>query len=807
MRLKISPFLAIPILLMIAGCSYNIPFSIFKTATPLPTSTPTASPTPTSTPLPTATPTPPPATRILSGDKAFQDGDFDTALASYDFAFNLTNDPDIKAAALSMKGRIYYQQESTLLALTTLQQVTESYTSPEYLSMAYVYLGEIYTGLQRYAEAAAAYQSYLDLKPGILDSRFLEKKGDALTANGQYADANTAYEAAIAASPVTPVPELDMKIASNLSLLGAADAAIQRYQFVENSTANEYTKAQAEFLIGQIYFNQGNTVAAFEHFQNDVNNYPRSFDSYSALSALVNAGEPVNNLNRGIVDYYAGQYNIAITALDDYEGEFNTHDGSSHYYKALSYTALSDYPNATKEWDALIGDHPGDRFWTVAWDQKSISQWKYQNNYEAGAQTLLDFVATAPQDSMAPGFLYKAGWLYEYGNFLDQAAVTWERLATDYPSAEQASSAIYLTGITRYRQQNYDAALSAFQRSLLLASTPVDTSSAYLWLGKTQLIMNDPVSAQTSWQQAVQKDPTGYYSERARDLLINRAPFTACPVFDLAVDLGAEKQEAIAWMRKTFNLGVDVDLIGLNTLAQDPRMIRGKELWRLGFFEEARNDFEGLRLARELDAVDTFRLTQFFLDTGVYRSAIFAARQVLSLGGLDDTATFNAPIYFNHIRFGAYYRDIVMQAAKEQNLDPLLLLSLMRQESLFEGFIQSSAGANGLMQMIPTTAKEAANNMGWPPSYLDQDIFRPYINIRLGSYHLRQQIDLQDGDMYAGLTSYNSGDHIYARIWREVSNGDLDLYLEIVEYKESQEYIRRIVELYDIYRMFYCRTQ
>ena len=61
--------------------------------------------------------------------------------------------------------------------------------------------------------------------------------------------------------------------------------------------------------------------------------------------------------------------------------------------------------------------------------------------------------------------------------------------------------------------------------------------------------------------------------------------------------------------------------------------------------------------------------------------------------------------------------------------------------------------------------------------------------------------------MYAGLTSYNSGDPIYARIWREVSNGDLDLYLEIVEYKESQEYIRRIVELYDIYRMFYCRAQ
>ena len=97
------------------------------------------------------------------------------------------------------------------------------------------------------------------------------------------------------------------------------DTAIQRYIFVQTSTSNEYVKAQAEFLIGQIYLNKGETATAYEHFQNNVNNYPRSFDSYSALSALVNAGEIVNNLNRGIVDYFAGQYEVSIKALDEYE--------------------------------------------------------------------------------------------------------------------------------------------------------------------------------------------------------------------------------------------------------------------------------------------------------------------------------------------------------------------------------------------------------------------------------------------------------------------------------------------------------
>ena len=806
MRLKLSLIFVLPSILMITACSNNFPGSLFATKTPLPSATPTATLTPTNTPLPTATPTPLPAVRILSGDQAYKDGDYDSALAAYQLAFDITSDPDIKAAALTKIGRIYYQQKQVQKAVDTLRQVTENYTSPDSLSMAYVYLAEIYTFLQQPAESAAAYQSYLDLKPGILDSYFLEKKGDALTANGQFAEANTAYEAAVGSSPVSPTTSLDLKISSNLVSLGDVDTAIQRYIFIQNSTSNEYVKAQAEFLIGQIYLNKGDTATAYEHFQNNVNNYPRSFDSYSALSALVNAGEIVNNLNRGIVDYFAGQYEISIKALDEYEAEFNNHDGTSHYYKALAYTALQDYPNAQIEWNKLIDDHPGDRFWSTAFDEKAYTLWLYQDRYEEAAQTLLDFVSRVPQDPQSPGFLFEAGRIYERANLLDLAATTWERLATEYPSAEQSYSGIYLSGITHFRQQNYEAALSSFQRALLLASNPLDSSSAYLWLGKIQLVMNDAASAQISWQQAVQKDPTGYYSERARDLLINRAPFTACPVLDLAVDLESERTEAISWVRKTFNLAEDVDLVNLNSLTQDPRFIRGNEYWRLGLYEEGRAEFEELRLSRELDVADTFRLTKFFLDIGLYRSAVFSARQVLTLAGLDDTSTFNAPLYFNHIRFGAYYREMVMQDAQEERLDPLMLLSLIRQESLFEGFIQSSAGAKGLMQLIPDTARQTSANMGWPEVYADDDIYRPFVNIRLGSHYLRQQIDFQGGDIYAALAGYNAGPG-NAQIWRDLSTGDPDLFLEIVRYKETRQYIRSIVELYNIYRMFYCRAQ
>ena len=79
-----------------------------------------------------------------------------------------------------------------------------------------------------------------------------------------------------------------------------------------------------------------------------------------------------------------------------------------------------------------------------------------------------------------------------------------------------------------------------------------------------------------------------------------------------------------------------------------------------------------------------------------------AARQVLDLASLDDATSLSAPAYFNHLRFGTYYSDLIMPLAQKYGFHPLFLFSLIRQESLFESFVRSSADASGLMQIIPS---------------------------------------------------------------------------------------------------------
>ncbi len=262
-----------------------------------------------------------------------------------------------------------------------------------------------------------------------------------------------------------------------------------------------------------------------------------------------------------------------------------------------------------------------------------------------------------------------AARILENDGRFDEAAKIWERVSTEYPTYNQASTAVFFAGIMQYRQADYAAALPLMERSLVQAVVPEDQARAYLWIGKTQEKLGSAADKQTAWQQAQNADPGGYYSERASDLLMGRAPFTPPSKTNLNLDLASERKAADSWMRLTFNLPAETDFTGLGALASDPRIIRGKELWDLGEYEDAHLEFEDLRNSISTDAVSTYRLANYLLDLGDYFSGITAARQVLTLAGLNDqTKSMLAPAYFNHVRYGLYYSELDHPRSAEKRL-------------------------------------------------------------------------------------------------------------------------------------------
>jgi soluble lytic murein transglycosylase len=772
-------------------------------ASPSPSAVP-ATPTLTPTPTPPPTPTPLPANRIGNADQARLEGDWELAGNEYLNALQASSEPEIQSAALLGLARAQIDSGEYQAGVDTLRQLIASYPQSPEFPYAHFSLGQAYSALGLYTESAQAYLDYLINRPGIVDAYVLELRGDALVAAGDYASALIDYRAALQSPGYLNGLDIEIKIARAHAAVGDYETALGIYQSIYDREQSDFTKAQMDYLMGQIYSTLNQPDQAYAYYQDAVNNYPTAYDSYLALIQLVDAGEPVDELNRGIVDYYAAQYGVAMSAFDRYFQAGGIEQSTARYYNGLSLRALGGYDEAVAQWDIIIQNYPEDRFWDDAWDQKAYTQYFFQQEAVRGIQTLLDFVAAAPNHPRAGEFLFDAAEVADINGDLERAAVLWNKVATEYPLYEEAQRASFLAGITRYRLKNYENASALFQRSLSSAVSLQDRAAASFWFGKSQYASGDPIAAQATWELTANIDPTGYYSERARDILRQLAPFAPPQDYDLTFDRQQERSQAEDWLKTTFNLPDD-DLSSLGPLLGDERMFRGTELWEIGLKDLARTEFEELRVSLQSDPANSYRLANYMLDLGMYRSAILAARQVLDQAGMSDAETLSAPIYFNHIRFGPYYSDLINPTAEQYGFHPLFLYSVVRQESAFEGFVRSSAGARGLMQIIPATGQEIATGIGWPEEYSDEDLYRPNVSVLYGSEYLAKWRDHFGGDLYAALAAYNGGPG-NAIEWHSLSEGDQDLFLEIVRFDETRNYIRGIYEIYNIYRRIYNRT-
>jgi len=805
----------LPIILLLVislqACSVPGLYNLKSTATPtsVPTSTLAPSPTitPTSTPtiIPTPTPTPAPEVRVAEADHALFNGDYQAALAEYSTAYDTATDPDIRAAALLGKGRIHYLTGDYPNALNEFRAIMDSYPDSSQVTDASYFLGETYIQLDRYTEAADAFANFLTLSPGVVDAFINERRGDALTAAADYSAALAAYTSAVQSPRLLTNFLLELKVAQTYVLVGDYVTAQVVYDDIYSRTGSEDIKAQVDYALGQMYTAQGQTEQATTAYVDAVFNFPQAYYSYLSLVELVDSGYSVDELQRGIVDYNAGQNGVALSAFDRYLSASPSDPSTALYYEGLILRDQEDLSGAISMWDEVIQGDPASQVWDSAWEQKAYIQWAGQGDYAVGEKTLLDFVAAVPTHPRAAEFLFDAGRVAERDGRLLDATQIWQRMPAEYPNSDYVYRALFLSAICHYRLGDYPSAQTVFWQAQSIATTPAERAGAYFWTGKSQAAQGDAAAAQTTWQQTASIDPTGYYSERSRDMLNGRSPFTPPELTDLGIDHPSELRQAELWMRTTFNYPSGTDFSVPGPIASDPRFIRGQEFWNLGLEDMAEAEFSDLRESSVNDPLISYRLAVYLNDLGMYRQAILSARQVLDLAGLDDAGTLTAPVLFSHIRFGSYFSDLVVPTAKDSDFNPLFIWSTIRQESLFDPGIKSGAGAMGLMQIVPATGEEIVARLGWPPDYTQADLLRPNVNLTFGVDYLAIQRDYLGGDLYAALAAYNGGPG-NAAVWQSYANGDPDLFVEVVRFDETRQYLMAIYEIFNIYSRLYARV-
>ena len=140
------------------------------------------------------------------------------------------------------------------------------------------------------------------------------------------------------------------------------------------------------------------------------------------------------------------------------------------------------------------------------------------------------------------------------------------------------------------------------------------------------------------------------------------------------------------------------------------------------------------------------------------------------------------------------WRDHLVAAGRETGLDPWLIAAVARQESTFTALARSPAGAVGVLQLLPSTGRLRARNLGLPGR---ADLEDPAVNIRLGAHELAWLVR-RYGAVEPALAAYNAGDR-RARRWSKRWS-ETDVFVEAIPIPETYNYVRRVVFLADAYR-------
>jgi soluble lytic murein transglycosylase len=170
------------------------------------------------------------------------------------------------------------------------------------------------------------------------------------------------------------------------------------------------------------------------------------------------------------------------------------------------------------------------------------------------------------------------------------------------------------------------------------------------------------------------------------------------------------------------------------------------------------------------------------------RVVTLLAVAVLVVGAAAAWVVETEPDWYLRARYPLEYEHIVSGHARNYDLDPALLAAVIYAESRFDADVQSSAGAVGLMQLLPDTAKGIALRTGGD-RFVVSDLRDPEINVRYGSWYLSHLRGRYDGDMRLALAAYHAGP---GNVDEWLAQGGGIAFPETQDYVDEVERVRRV---------------
>jgi len=185
------------------------------------------------------------------------------------------------------------------------------------------------------------------------------------------------------------------------------------------------------------------------------------------------------------------------------------------------------------------------------------------------------------------------------------------------------------------------------------------------------------------------------------------------------------------------------------------------------------------------------------------RRRLMVLAAVLVIGGL--AAVLLLPLgekAVQEVTLPLRHEDIIRQQARAKHLDPALIAGVIYAETKFRAR-RSAAGAEGLMQITPATARFIAHRSGGT-RFRESDLANPQINIQYGTYYLRYLLDRYGGNETLALAAYNGGEGNVDRWLVQASKRAEQFTVDDIPFPETRAYVERVEQARNDYRGTYA---
>lgn len=471
------------------------------------------------------------------------------------------------------------------------------------------------------------------------------------------------------------------------------------------------------------------------------------------------------------IDFYIKVLNFPKASFDD---KYNSFKGLDHIYRIQrSHKKKTTNSQQWSEWLLKENTEQSLKKYYSRRLELARQKWNLNQNQEA-IRLITEMLKEKKSQFIKAEALYLRALIYIQEKEVKLSLQDWDqalKILRKKKNPKLREKILWKKAWFLRSQKEHFKALKNFEKLEKISKNPYLLYRVLFWKGKILKELGQNTLSNRNWRSLIQKDSFGYYGLLARKMLNKQPEFQKKAKKDYPEPLlrSNKAEDTIHWLA-LFNYH---DLLSL-------------------FLGTKKSKFLNQKIKTEKDWI---KMLWLWIKAKKYLEVFQSLEQ------MDDNMRANFLKKHTYLFFPLDFNESVEKASKRWDVSKALIFSIIRQESAFNSKARSPADAFGLMQLIPSTARQTARK--FKISYRSfRDLYKPQKNIFLGTAHIRSLLKIYDNSFLFSVSAYNAGGvplNKWVENLEDKKNFNSLEFIENIPYEETRTYVRLLIRNYVFY--------